>query len=324
MPTEIKASGEKPVARRRYRAPLLASLIVLITLGAACAEPATHPLTWAARRAEGQLQRALQAESRGDLVNARDLAGVALDESRAAANIAVVARSKALIGRLDGNHLQLLDAIELLTALGETETLVRARLDLAAQAMAGGLLRLASTQIETALDLLKQAGLERGAEARLAARAWHLYAAASRVSGAPAAALSRERQANLMLSLIRDTELPRLRQEVCQRLGDDFASLADHRQAFQQHARASFIARELEDRRAELVAIIALSQDLEAMDRNADAVGHCERALAIALELEESDLAEALAHRALQILLTLGETPGSERWLRISAVLKQS
>ena len=72
-----------------------------------------------------------------------------------------------------------------------------------------------------------------------------------------------------------------------------------------------------------MIAITSISRDLEAMDRARDAVDHCERALDIALELDERAHAKALAQRALQLLVILGETPGSERWLHFSAVLKR-
>lgn len=306
------------MARHQYHAAILGALLAF---GAACAEPATQPPTWATLRAEGQLERAMQAEARRDLPTARELASTALDESRAAALVSVSARSMALLGRLDGDHLMLLDAIDLLEALGETEALVRARIDLAGLAVDGGQLPLASAQLDAALVLLDEAELDRPTHAHLAARAWHTYAAALRKAGERAAALSRERQANLMLSLLDDADLQRLRLEIAQRMGDDFAATSDPRQAFQQHSRASALARELEDRRAELVAITSLTRDLEAMERFRDAVDHCGRALDIALELNDTASAAALANRALQMLMTLGERPGSERWERFSAFL---
>ncbi|MHC4844536.1 MAG: hypothetical protein ACYTCU_00090 [Planctomycetota bacterium] len=306
------------MAGHRYHAAILGTLIAL---PAGCAEPATHPPTWASLRAEGQLDRALQAEARRDFQAARELAVAALEESQAAVNVSASARSMALIGRLTGDHLMLLDAIDLLTALDEDEALVRAHIDLAALAVEGGQLPMAAAQLDTALTRLDEAGLERRPNAVLAALVWHTYAAGLRKAGAREAALSRERQANLMLSVLDDSEMQRLRLEVAQRLGDDLAATSDPRQAFQQHSRASALARELEDRRAELIAITSLTQDLEAMERYRDAVDHCGRALDIALELGEDARAATLARRALQMLMSLGERPGSERWERFSAHL---
>jgi tetratricopeptide (TPR) repeat protein len=309
------------VARCRYHASILA---LLIGFGAGCVEAPRSQASWAAKRAEVQLQRALASEAEGDLLRAHELAGVALDESREAVHPPTTARAMALLGRLEGDHLLLLKAINLLDALGETAALIRARLDLAELAVASGQFRMAAAQTDAALTLLEAAELGRQEDARLAARAWHTYAEALREAGAPGAARSRQRQASLMLSLLDDSELPQLRLAVSQRLGDDHAAASDYRQAFQQHSRASFLARDQGNRLAEMIAVTSLSLDLGAMDRPRDAVDHCERALAIALELNEQEHAAVLAQRALQFLVILGETPGSERWALFSTVLKQS
>ena len=290
-------------------------LALALMLASACASPAAPEVSWDARLAEGDLVRASEAEAAGDREHALELGRGALRRARDAAALGTVGRALLFVGRTEPDLGTCLDAVAVFQHVGDRSGEVEAHLAAAellhALAQDGDALdelRAAESVLE-----LDRAVLDRRAWAQVDARLQHQAAEVLRAQGRHEEAAGRERRAELALSLLADDQLLGLQREVQLALAADEVAAGWPDRAIERYNRALFLARRDGDREAELEAMTGVVDSLAALGRVADAVSHCERALALARELPDPERVQALGRRGLQLLQELGEADGSAR-----------
>lgn len=280
--------------------PVRIGLALILT--AACAtDPA--PPRWEETIGSALCARAENLLEQGRVEQAKRAADEALSRSVRADHRA---RALHVLGLIDRSETKLAQALSLLETTGDRMRIWRTRLALADLARSTGEASAAIAHLERVLDET-QAWADIFQRSRIEAEARHLLAAALRELGQAERARSEQRQALLALTLVDDDELPKLRIEATQALGDDHLHAGDPRAAFEAHARAATLARQLEAETEELAALRAMSHDLAAMGRPLDAATHAERALRLAQRLGERDQVAALARQALAWVARSGD-----------------
>lgn len=315
-------AGGAPASRSSRRLAAVALALLAGLLPSACSSPEPPPTPWLARVAGGQLDRARAKVRAGEQDSARRLAADALKAARQSGHLPTMGQAQLMLGRLDGDPERLREAHHIFEMVDDSAGQAEAMVALAELAVQSG-------QIDAALAAVQQAehavdDLEGSREdgARAEAQLNHLHATVLRLSGRREEAAAKERRAQLELTLLADDELVPLRISVCQSLGDDCAAALEYRQAVEHHARASDLARRNRDRAAELTAAESLVSDLQGLGRPTDAIAHGIQALHLSLELQDRERASENLRRAQQLLMSLGEGPGSPRWDSLIAAVQ--
>jgi len=306
------------------RARLAAASLWILLAAAACSTlpaDAGRPPSWEARQASARVDLARSQALAGDAATARNTAAEALNEARRAGWPVGIARAEALLGWLHGDPQRVAAAVELLERHGARDRVGLPAADLAELAAAAGDLPAAELWIARARAALPDAPTERGARAAGEARLHHLHAEVLRATGHADAALARQRQALLSLSLLSEHELIPLRQAAHQRLGDDLVGRREPRAAFEHHAQAALLARRLSDPAAESLAELALAGNLIALARHRDARLHCERGLRLAAAVPVEARDPETVPRALRLLERLGDDATATTWAPLLAAL---
>lgn len=161
------------------------------------------------------------------------------------------------------------------------------------------------------------------ARARTEAPARRLRSVASRRLGDDESGRADDRQAQLLLTLLREAELTELRLSLALVRGDDLLALGDPANAYAQHARARTLAAWLGDLPAEARALAAQAGDLAALGRQGDAADRAMLAITCALEADDRELARRTALHALGWLDDRAESLDSLRRLRLLQVLRE-
>ena len=287
--------------------------LLALGLAGACATTADPAISWQARTADAELERALDAESKGEREQALELGGRALQHAREAAALGTVGRALLLVGRTDSDLMACLEAIEVFEHAGDRAGLAEAQVETAAVLLELGRPDDALAHARAGRTALEQAGLGRTPWARLSARIHHTTAEALRALERADEARAEERQADLALSLLDDADLLGLRVEVQLALGMDDELVGEPSRAIEHHSRALSLARRTGNQQAQLAALTGVVRALTALQRYADAVSHCERALELARELGDADQVQELGRRGLELLGLLGDETGSAR-----------
>jgi len=301
----------RPRGPRRWR---LAALLMACGLGAdGCGAPAGPPISWTARTAEAELERAQAAVKQGDRERALDLGRRALQDARKAAALGTVGRALTLVGQQEVNLAPCLEAIEIFQQIGDVAGLIDAQLGAAEVLLAVGHPDQAALHLEQAGSALERAQFERPQWARVAARLRHSTAVAQRELGQREQAQASERQAELALSLLADTEEMPLRIAVQLGLGAAEASRGWPDRAMGHYGRVLEMAQVTGDRRGQIDALTGMVVALADLHRYSDAVSRCERALALATDLDDQGQVRRLGLLGLQLLDLLGEEADSGR-----------
>jgi tetratricopeptide (TPR) repeat protein len=319
------ASASGPAGRLTGRALAAAALALAVgsaSLLPACSSPSPPPEPWLARVAGGQLDRARAKARAGEQDSARRLAADALVAARQSAHLPTMAQAQLMLGRLEGNADRLREAQHIFEMVDDPAGQAEALVSLAELAVRSSQIDAALAAVQEADRLLEDVDGSREERARTSAQLDHLHATVLRLSGRRDEAAGKERRAQLQLTLLRDDELVPLRISVSQSLGDDCAAELEYRQAVEHHARASDLARRSGDHAADLSATESLVTDLQALGRPTDAIAHGIRALHLALELQDRERASENLRRAQQLLMSLGEGPGSPRWDSLIAAVQ--
>ncbi|HZM01135.1 MAG TPA: hypothetical protein VFD43_12880, partial [Planctomycetota bacterium] len=290
--------------RRRHRQALL----LACGLAVACASPGgPQDVSWEARTADAELERARAAEVQGDRAHALELGRRSLQHAREAAARGSIGRALLFLGRTEADLAPCLEAIDVFEAIDDRAGLAEA------QTVAAELL-LELDRPEAALDhlalaeaALEQAELDRPRWARLAARLHHTSAGAQGRLGRADAAESSERQAELALSLLDDGDEVALRIAVQLGLGAGEARRGWPARAMEHYGQALGLARKAGHRVAQVEAYTGIVAALTELRRYADALSHCERALAVAQELDDPQRTRDLGWLGLQLLDQLGD-----------------
>ncbi len=274
-------------------------------LGACTASQPSSP--WESRLAPALCSRAEEQLSAKDPNAAKLSATQALEQARAQKDALSEARALGVLGLINQSRGQLDRAAQLM-------------LDVPWEEDSGWLARLAFAQLaiqndapEDALATLEPL-VDRTADwadvhkrALAEARAYHMLATLGRQQGQLEDARKHQRWAALQISVLPDGELARLRRQIAQALGDDYAAQALFEQAFIEHARAANMAAKLNEPLARLQATRSMSRDLVLLDRLADAVDHYGRTLGLARELDDWTAMGDVAREALHWLDAHGE-----------------
>ena len=287
--------------------------LLVLGLAGACATTADPAISWEARTADAELERALDAESKGEREQALELGGRALQHAREAAALGTVGRALLLVGRTDSDLMACLQAIEVFEHVGDRAGLAEAQVETAGLLLDLGRPDDALGHARASRSALAEAELGRTPWARLSARIHHTTAEALRALGRLDEARAEERQAELALTLLDDTDLLRLRVEVQLALGLDDELQGEPSKAIEHNSRALSLARRTGDQPAQLRAMVGVVTALTDLRRYADAVTHCERALELARELGDSDQVQELGRRGLELLSLQGDAAGSPR-----------
>lgn len=297
------------------------ALLLGLGLAAACASRADVGISWDARTAEAELERAQEAAAQGQREQALELGRRALRHAREAAAVGTIGRALLLVGSQEPDLASCLDAIVVFQGLGDRPGEADARL-----AAAGILLDLgrgteALEQLGLAEGLLDPAGSERTPWARSSARLHHDFARALRSLGRADEAQSRERQADLALSLLDDADMLRLRIDVQLGLAESEAAHGWPDRAIEHNSRALYLAQRTGDRSAQLAALTGVVSALTDLRRYEDALAHCERALVLAQDIGDPRPVQELGRRGLALLVQLGDDSGSARRQAFEAAL---
>ena len=287
--------------------------VLLLGLAGACATTADPSISWQARTADAELERALDAESKGEREQALELGRRALQHAREAAALGTVGRALLLVGRTDSDLMACLEAIEVFEHQGDRAGVAEAQIAAASLLLELGQASEALGHARASRSALEDAELGRTPWARLSARVHHGTARALRSLDRIDEARSEERQADLALSLLDDADLVPLRVEVQLALGMDAELLDDPGHAIEHYSRALSLARRAGDGPAQLAALTGIVSALTDLQRYADAVAHCERALDLARELGDAGQVQELGRRGLALLALLGDPAGSSR-----------
>jgi tetratricopeptide (TPR) repeat protein len=287
--------------------------LLALGLAVACATTADPAISWEARTADAELERALDAESKGEREQALELGGRALQHAREAAALGTVGRALLLVGRTDSDLMACLEAIEVFEYVEDRAGLAEAQVEAAGVLLDLGQADEALGHARASRSALAEAELERTPWARLSARIHHTTAEALRALDRFDEARAEERQAELALSLLDDADLLTLRVEVQLALGMDDALQGEPSRAIEHHGRALSLARKMGDQQAQLTALTGVVSALTDLQRYADAVSHCERALELARELGDAGRVQELGRLGLELLTLMGDEAGSAR-----------
>jgi hypothetical protein len=281
-------------------------LLLTLLLGAGCTSPATPP-NWDAEMSAALSARGQELAEQGKPEAGRSLAEEALALARQCGAISAQSRALALLAWIDRSYVQAEEALELLDGDPHEPEFWDLQLLLAGLALEQQMTQESegAEWVSRALGHAREVIGPASETSDLALRAEyegsarHLAATALRRLGQPGRAAVHERQAALVLTLLPKKELPALRQAVAQARGDDLARDAEFEPAFEQHALAENLARELGDEAAELAAMAGRSGDLAGLGRLRDAAQTASTLARLALSRQVIDLARSSAQRGL-------------------------
>jgi tetratricopeptide (TPR) repeat protein len=261
--------------------------LLLLGLAGACATTADPSISWQARTADAELERALDAESKGEREQALELGRRALQHAREAAALGTVGRALLLVGRTDSDLMACLEAIEVFEHQGDRAGVAEAQIAAASLLLELGQASEALGHARASRSALEEAELGRTPWARLSARVHHGTAQALRSLDRIDEARSEERQADLALSLLDDADLIPLRVEV--QLAWAWTTSCGRAVAAIEQLQPGAVAGPHARRRGrQLAALTGVVSALTDLQRYADAVSHCERALELARELGDA------------------------------------
>jgi tetratricopeptide (TPR) repeat protein len=309
----IGKSRMRVVGSRDPRIGLGRGALLVVGLAVACATTADPVISWEARTADAELERALDAEAKGEREQALELGGRALQHAREAAALGTVGRALLLVGRTEPDLMACLDAIEVFEHEDDRAGVAEAQVEAAGLLLDLGRPDDALIHARASRSALTEAELGRTPWARLSARIHHTTAEALRALERADEARAEERQADLALSLLDDADLLKLRVEVQLALGVDDELQGEPSRAIEHHSRALSLARKTGDQQAQLAALTGVVSALTGLQRYADAVSHCERALELAREVGDVGQVQELGRRGLQLLALMGDEAGSAR-----------
>jgi tetratricopeptide (TPR) repeat protein len=291
----------------------LGALLLAFGLAGACATSSEPGITWDARTADAELERAQQAEAQGERERALELGRRALQHAREAAALGTVGRASLFVGRIELDLALCLEAVAVFEHNGDRGGEAEAQIATANAWLALGRYDEALDSLDHADAALAEAQLDRTRWARSSAQLHHTAARVLGQLGRRDEAQSRERQAELALSLLDDSADVALRIEVQLSLAADDEAHGRSALAIEHNSRVLYLAQRNGDRQAQIAALTGVVTALTELRRYADAVSHCERALDLARDLGNPSQVQALGRRGLELLVRLGDQADSAR-----------